>query len=223
MSELLRIEALGFGLDYELLKGKISVDFSMDTNKYINYSDLAYEYNVAAMLLWNNLPESSYLFNPFMFLSRHTIELLLKGLIEKNCLEDNQHEIDQKGKTRAMSSTHNLSALWNHYLKYRQDVQISLSSKADERNITQIIRKIDSIDLNSTNYRYPYHKDGSRLTLDPIKISNNTDNMPSIGQKPPLIVERKDGIHVVSSGKNNLLLGEQIILIIEKLFDLIEQ
>ena len=59
------------------------MDCTMDTKEYKNYSDLAYEYNVAALLLWNSIAESPYLFNPFMFLSRHTIELLLKGLIKK--------------------------------------------------------------------------------------------------------------------------------------------
>ena len=129
------------------------MDCTMDTKEYKNYSDLSYEYNVAALLLWNSIAESPYLFNPFMFLSRHTIELLLKGLIKKNCPEENQQRIDHNGKNIAMSNTHVLSALWKHYLQYRQNIQMSLSSASDEEKITRILSKIETADLNSTNYR----------------------------------------------------------------------
>ena len=199
------------------------MDCTMDTKEYKNYSDLSYEYNVAALLLWNSIAESPYLFNPFMFLSRHTIELLLKGLIKKNCPEENQQRIDHNGKNIAMSNTHVLSALWKHYLQYRQNIQMSLSSASDEEKITRILSKIETADLNSTNYRYPYHKDGSKLTLNPIKVSKKINTLPSIGKTPPLIVESNDGVHAVKSGKYDLLLGEQTILVIEMLFDMIEK
>ena len=45
------------------------------------YIDLAFEYHVAAMALNSQIFDAPYLYNPTAYLLRHTIELLLKGLI----------------------------------------------------------------------------------------------------------------------------------------------
>lgn len=45
------------------------------------YIDLAFEYHVAAMTLNTQIFDAPYLYNPTGYLLRHTIELLLKGLI----------------------------------------------------------------------------------------------------------------------------------------------
>ena len=45
------------------------------------YFDMAYEYHVAALTLYYSLFDASYLYNPTAYMLRHSIELLLKGLI----------------------------------------------------------------------------------------------------------------------------------------------
>lgn len=45
------------------------------------YFDMAFEYHVAALTLHVNISDAPYLYNPTAFLLRHSIELLLKGLI----------------------------------------------------------------------------------------------------------------------------------------------
>lgn len=45
------------------------------------YVDLAFEYHVAAMTLNTQIFDAPYLYNPTVYLLRHTIELLLKGLV----------------------------------------------------------------------------------------------------------------------------------------------
>ena len=47
------------------------------------YFDLAYEYHIAALSLYRSLFDASYLYNPTAFNLRHSVELLLKGLIIK--------------------------------------------------------------------------------------------------------------------------------------------
>ena len=46
-----------------------------------HYFDLAYEYQISALTLYTQIFSASYLYNPTAFLFRHSIELLLKGLI----------------------------------------------------------------------------------------------------------------------------------------------
>ena len=45
------------------------------------YIDMAFEYHVAAMTLNTQIFDAPYLYNPTVFLLRHTVELILKGLV----------------------------------------------------------------------------------------------------------------------------------------------
>ena len=57
------------------------------------YIDLAFEYHVAAMTLNSQIFDAPYLYNPTAHLLRHTIELLLKGIINE---EKRKHHISIK-------------------------------------------------------------------------------------------------------------------------------
>lgn len=192
-------------------------------DKYRSYSSLAFEYNVAAMMLWNSIADSPYLFNPFMFLARHTIELLLKGLIVKDCANDNNHMIKQGEKLVAMSATHRLSDLWDHYLSYSQGNQISIFSSQNREEVSTIIREIEKTDLTSTNYRYPFRRDGSRLVLEPVNIGKTTDPSTEINSNPPLISISNNSVQIIRQGKRNLLLGKNVVGVIDTLFEMIEE
>lgn len=68
------------------------------------YIDLAFEYHVAAMTLNSQIFDAPYLYNPTAYLLRHTIELLLKGLIINE--EKRKHHISiKKIKYRSFIST----------------------------------------------------------------------------------------------------------------------
>lgn len=192
-------------------------------DEFHSYSSLAFEYNVAAMMLWNSIAESPYLFNPFMFLARHTIELLLKGLILKDCANDNNHMIMQGGKLVPMSTTHHLLDLWDHYLCYSQGNQISIFSPHNQEEVSNTIKKIEKTDLTSTNYRYPYRRDGSRLVLEPIKIGKTTDPSAEINSNPPFIAVNENGARIVQQGNQKLLLGNNVVDVIDILFEMIEE
>ena len=45
------------------------------------YYDLACNYHLSARYLWGEKIHAPYIYNPTIFLLRHTAELLLKGLI----------------------------------------------------------------------------------------------------------------------------------------------
>ena len=80
------------------------------------YFDLAYEYHVAALSLYRSLFDASYLYNPTAFNLRHSVELLLKGLIIK---ETQKHQkIAAKnikiGKCK-LNQSHSLLELWNYF------------------------------------------------------------------------------------------------------------
>ena len=64
------------------------------------YIDWAYEYQVAALTLYTQIATAPYLYNPTIFLLRHTIELQLKGLIIG--------EVKRTSNTRIVYSSNNV-------------------------------------------------------------------------------------------------------------------
>ena len=124
--------------------------------RYDRYINLAFEYHVAALLLWHSIVDSPYLYNPCMFLARQTIELLLKGLIYHDCRNIVGAKIESCKKRRSIDNTHNLSALWDYYVQNMQPRD--LPSPDDVSKIGKAIKQFAKRDIDSTKYRYPETK-----------------------------------------------------------------
>ena len=101
------------------------------------YIDLAFEYHVAAMALNSQIFDAPYLYNPTAYLLRHTIELLLKGLIINEKKRKNHISIKEiKVGKKNINAQHSLLSLWAHLNK--------LASPAFEKSDIALIRSVIS-------------------------------------------------------------------------------
>lgn len=135
------------------------------------YYELAYEYHIAATTLAACLIEAPYLYNPISYLLRHTLELLLKGLIIKELRKDNKKLIIKNVKvgTKKLDSIHSLLYLWDYYKSFISSNSIAIGQDSI-KFITKTIKKIDAKDFSSTRYRYPFDKTGESMDVMPVDI-----------------------------------------------------
>lgn len=189
-------------------------------NRYRKYVDLAFEYHVAALSLWTSVVESPFLYNPCMFLARHTIELLLKSLIIYESGGSTAVKIGIGKEKRALDNTHNLSLLLDYYVEIMSP-HLFLATEEVE-TIGEGIKKFSQIDIDSTKYRYPEAKRSfSSLKLEPIKIESFV--FPELTKTPPLIVSTQTNkIDIITAGTAELRRGKEAFELIEMLFQAVE-
>lgn len=189
-------------------------------NRYRKYVDLAFEYQVAALSLWTSVVESPFLYNPCMFLARHTIELLLKSLIIHESGGSTAVKIGIGKEKRALDNTHNLSLLWDYYVEIMSP-HLFLAIEEVE-TIGKGIKKFSQIDIDSTKYRYPEAKRSfSSLKLEPIKVEPFV--FPELTKTPPLIVSTQTNkIDIITAGTAELRRGKEAFELIEMLFQAVE-
>lgn len=191
-------------------------------NRGSRYIDLSFEYHVAALSLWNSIVDSPYLYNPCMFLARQTIELLLKGLIYRECGNVVGAKIGSGKEKRSIDNTHNLPALWDYYVHNMQSRL--LPSPDDVGKIGKAIKQFAKRDIDSTKYRYPETKKPSKnLKLEPIRIDRTPAAFPELGNTPPIVVSSQSNkIGIVTSGATDLKHGYEVFELIEMLFQMAE-
>lgn len=186
------------------------------------YFDLAQDYQIAAATLWTQIIPASYLYNPTRYLLRHTIELLLKGLIVKELRRDNKQLVlkDIMIDNRHMNSTHSLLFLWKHFKQLLSSHNITLNSK-DKHFIDKMLAKSDKKDLNSTKYRYPVDKNDKALNLQPIKIQFD-GTVPDLANGIPSIVQCGNKVGVMNKGQRSMQDVVDLFDVAELLFQLLE-
>lgn len=54
------------------------------------FYNLAFDYHMSAVSLWEQIMFEPYIYNPTIYLLRHTAELLLKGLIVREKLRNDR-------------------------------------------------------------------------------------------------------------------------------------
>ncbi len=186
------------------------------------YIDMAFEYHVSALTLYTSIFDAPYLYNPTIFLLRHTVELVLKGLIIHS--EKGKHQVSIKNINaggKNINSQHSLLALWNHFNKIASPI-----IEADDFTlIHSAISKLDKKDFSSTRYRYPYKRGGAKTLLqtplEPVEI-NVADKAPDLADGIPWIAISSGRVGTVDKG--NRLLCDLISLfdVVELLFELAE-
>lgn len=140
-----------------------------NTSRFERYTELAFQYHLAAVSLWITISEAPYLLNPCMFLARHTIELLIKSLIYRDCEITPEKKVGKGKNKRSVDNAHDLLSLWLFYLDEKQPNLIPDPEQLQK--IEKAIKNIANKDIDSTKYRYPETKKTiSSLTLEPIKI-----------------------------------------------------
>lgn len=191
-------------------------------NKYKRYIELAFQYHIAAASLWVSIADSPYLFNPCMFLARHTIELLIKSLIYRDCEITPDKKVGKGKNKRSVDNAHDLLSLWNYYLEEKQPSLLP-SSEESER-IRKAISSISIKDMDSTKYRYPETKNPvSNLNLEPIKITKDALIAPDISKTGTILAISANNVGIIKSGKNSLKHGHDAFDLIEDLYQLTEQ
>ena len=181
------------------------------------YFDMAYEYHVAALSLYYSLFDASYLYNPTAFNLRHSVELLLKGLIIRETQK--RKKVAAKdikiGKCK-LNQSHSLLALWNHF----KDLY-----PMNEDNIAKLdksIQKLNKKDFGSDRYRYPYKKNGQPIPVEPVAF-DISGKSPDLEEGIPYIIQTSSDAKVVTSGAVLLLDLKTLFEEMEILFDISEE
>ena len=188
------------------------------------YFDLAYEYQISALTLYTQIFSASYLYNPTAFLFRHSIELLLKGLIITEVKRSSRIRVDaiMVGK-RKLNETHSLGELWNKYNSVKQrpwDPNM-------QAFIDKTIKKFNSRDPFSERFRYPRSKltkkkDSHNYPLEPVQI-NHVDKAPDLADGIPFLILDNGEAAIIERGPYLLQELNDIVETTEFLFDLAEE
>ena len=187
------------------------------------YIDMAFEYHVAAMTLNTQIFYAPYLYNPTVFLLRHTVELILKGLVineekQKHRISIKEIKVDKKN----INVQHSLLPLWTHLNKL---TSFNLE-KNDIALMNSVIAKLDRKDFSSTRYRYPYKvsktKPMQQIPLAPVEI-NITDKAPDLEDGIPWIAICANRVGVVDKGSKLLCELTDLFEVVELLFRISEE
>lgn len=189
--------------------------------KYKRYFDLAFQYHIAAASLWISIIEAPYLFNPYMFLARHTVELLIKGLIYRDCDNVARITIAVGKMNKTLDNTHDLLLLWGCYLDNKQPSLFP--TEEESKRICKAIRQVNRIDADSTKYRYPETKRSvSVLNMEPIRMAKDSEICPELSNCVPQIMMSHNKVTVLEAGSVHLKRGRDIFDLIEDLFKIAE-
>ena len=181
------------------------------------YFDIAYEYHVATLTLYMSIFEAPYLYNPTAFLLRHSIELLLKGLIIKETQKSRRIAANKITiGNRKLNQTHSLLSLWNHFK--------TLYPIPEERIIAlnKAIEKLNKKDIGADRYRYPYKKQGQPIPVEPI-VFDTSKKAPDLEDGIPYIIETPTDSKVITKGPVLLTEMKTLIEEMEILFSLSEE
>lgn len=181
------------------------------------YFDLAHEYHVAALTLHSNIFEAPNLYNPTAFLLRHSIELLLKGLIIREIQKTKRIAANKiKVEGCKLNNCHSLLSLWNYFKKLHP------LTEEDVENLNDAIKKLNKKDFGSQRYRYPYKKNGQPIPVEPVAF-DLSGKSPDLEEGIPFLIETADDVKVITKGPVLLMDMKTLIDEMEILFDLSEE
>ena len=181
------------------------------------YFDMAFEYHVAALVLHVSIFETPYLYNPTAFLLRHSIELLLKGLIIRETQKARRIAANRITiGNRKLNQTHSVGTLWNHFKTLRQIPEESVVS------LNRAIEKLNKKDISSDRYRYPYKKQGQPIPVEPV-VFDISEKAPDLEDGIPFVIQTPTDSKVITKGSVLLMEMKKLIEETEILFSLAEE
>ena len=193
------------------------------------YYDLAYDYYLSAEILWKQIHRVPFIYNPAVYLLRHSIELSLKGLIIQGTIKTspkisvNDLKIKENNMDRNINSVHSLYYLWENLKQLNQNIQWMFAiTKEQERVINKVIKSFNDKDFNSTMFRYPYDKQGKPIIIEPLDL-DNSGLAPDLSQIPPVIMQHGDEILVVKKGVKSICQAQDLFGVTEFLFKCYER
>lgn len=185
------------------------------------YIDWAYEYQVAALTLYTQLVTAPHLYNPTIFLLRHTVELQLKGLIIGEIKRSSNTRIDdiKIGKrNRKLNQAHSLLELWEKYIAV---VQGEIDTNEISR-INRVIKKLNRKDPGSDRYRYPQSKRKQNFATEPIQL-DFSGKAPDLAEGIPYVMIADGNPVIIEKGPHLLQDLNDIVEATELLFNLSER
>lgn len=199
----------------------------MSVNSIVKrYYDLAYNYHLSAVVLWGQIIEAPYIYNPTIFLLRHTTELLLKGLIINETIRINttvdisRLTIEENGTKININAVHSLFYLWEYFkLINKSNRLVPCYSLQQAQAIDKVIKFFNDKDFSSTTFRYPFSKQGKPIIIEPIDL-DNSGKAPELGATPPTLIQRGDEICVIKKGTRYLVQTQKLFEAVELLFKL---
>ena len=185
------------------------------------YIDWAYEYRVAALTLYAQLATAPHLYNPTIFLLRHTIELQLKGLIIGEIKRSSNTRIDDikiGNQNRKLNQAHSLLELWEKYIAV---VQGEIDTNEISR-INRVIKKLNRKDPGSDRYRYPQSKRKQNFATEPIQL-DFSGKAPDLAEGIPYVMIADGNPVIIEKGPHLLQDLNDIVEATELLFNLSER
>lgn len=165
-----------------------------------------------------------YIYNPTIFLLRHTAELLLKGLIINENIQLNPKidisliKIREDTAQRNINSVHSLFYLWDNFKQLTKSNQlIPCYSPQQEQAIDKAIKFFNNKDFNSTTFRYPFSKQGKPIIIEPISL-NHSGTVSELGTTLPTIIQCGNNVCVIKKGTRYICQTQNLFDVIELLF-----
>lgn len=181
------------------------------------YFDMAFEYHVAALTLHVSIFEAPYLYNPTAFLLRHSIELLLKGLIIRETQKARRIAANRITiGNRKLNQTHSVGLLWNHFKTLYPIPEESVVA------LNKAIEKLNKKDIGADRYRYPYKKQGQPIPVEPV-VFDISEKAPDLEGGIPFIIQTPTDSKVITKGSVLLIEMKKLIEEMEFLFSLAEE
>ena len=158
------------------------------------YFDMAFDYHVAALTLHVNIFEAPYLYNPTAFLLRHSIELLLKGLIIRETQKARRIAANRITiGNRKLNQAHSVGTLWNHFKTLYPISEESVVA------LNKAIEKLNKKDIGADRYRYPYKKQGQPIPVEPV-VFDISEKAPDLEDGIPFIIQTPTDSKVITKG-----------------------
>lgn len=193
------------------------------------YFDLANDYYSSAGFLWMQILQAPFIYNPTVYLLRHSVELSLKGLIIQGTLKTNPElnvndiTIKVDNKVRNINLIHSLYYLWESLRELNKKIQYMFAiTKEQERVINKVIKSFNDKDFNSTMFRYPYDKQGKPITIEPLNL-DGSGFAPDLSQTPPTIMQCGDKVFVVKKGVKSICQAQDLFRVTEFLLKCYER
>ena len=181
------------------------------------YFDMAFEYHVAALTLHVSIFEAPYLYNPTAFLLRHSIELLLKGLIIRETQKTRRIAANRITiGNRKLNQTHSVGLLWNHFKTLYQIPEESVVA------LNRAIEKLNKKDIGADRYRYPYKKQGQSIPVEPVAF-DISEKAPDLEDGIPFIIQTPTDSKVITKGSVLLMEMKKLIEEMDFLVSLAEE
>lgn len=181
-----------------------------------NFYKLSSHYYSSAQILWAEIFNMPCIYNPTIYLLRHSTELALKGLIVKEFLFLDPYlatkniEIKNGASSRKLDATHSLLCLWENYKElYLNSHLVARYDLKQKQIIEKAITFFDKKDFDSTLFRYPYNRKWEPIVIEHLDF-DTSGKAPELKSTPPKIIICEGEVATIKKGSRYLQQTQQL-------------